>query len=341
VSARGPRRLALAALCAATLSASLAPVAAESAKPTKLRVTVSDVLSRAPFFIAEAEGYFADQGIEIEPLTFRSTNAALPGLAAGDVDVFLGTLSPGMLNLIARAGRVKIVLARIGDSPDEACPSHALVAKRELVESGRLETAADLRGLRVATERTASSFYAISTLLASAGLTLDDVEPAYTAERLEVEAFERDLLDVAATTEPWMTRILDGGKAVIWMPMHDIVPGFQYGFMVFGPSLLDRDRDAGQRFVTAYLRGVRQYAGEGKSDRNVRIVAERLRLDADPVRRMCWPYHPVDGQVDLDSLDRYQKWALQEGFLDRLLDRDAVWDRSFVDHARRVLDQAE
>ena len=105
--------------------------------------------------------------------------------------------------------------------------------------------------------------------------------------------------------------------------------------MLFGPSLLRSNREAGQRFVTAYLRGVHQYASEGKTDHLAGIIAKRLRLDLDFVRRMCWPYLPADGHVSAESLDHYQKWALREGLIDRVLAIDEVWDRSFVDHANR------
>jgi NitT/TauT family transport system substrate-binding protein len=328
------------ALWAAALCGGRGSTDAESAKPTKLRVVKSEHVTGAPFFIAEEDGFFADQGLAIEALTFRDNAAALPGLAAGDVDVYVSTIAPNMLNIIARTDDVKIVLARSGQNP-AGCSAYGLMAKRELVESGRLRVPADLRGLRVGTERTSSNFYVISTLLASAGLTLDDIKASHIPQRLEPEAFERDLLDVTSSAEPWMTRMVDGGSAVVWLPTRDIVPDFQYHFMLFGPSLLRGNREAGRQFVTAYLRGVRQYIKEGKTDRIAGIIAKRLRLDVDFVRRMCWPYLPADGHVSLESLDRYQRWALREGLVDRVLGADEVWDRSFVDHANRVLDGAK
>jgi ABC-type nitrate/sulfonate/bicarbonate transport system substrate-binding protein len=178
-------------------------------------------------------------------------------------------------------------------------------------------------------------------VLASASLTLDDIKASSIPQQLEPEAFERDLVDVTPSSEPWMTRMIDGGSAVLWLPTGDVVPGFQYHFILFGPSLLRENREAGQRFVTAYLRSVRQYVKEGKTDRLAGILAKRLRLDADFVRRMCWPSVPADGHVDLESLDQYQKWALREGLVDRVLRADELWDRSFVDHANRVLDGAQ
>jgi NitT/TauT family transport system substrate-binding protein len=310
---------------------------ARPGEPTRIRVTVLGSMSHAPLFIADGQGYFAEQGLEIEPVTFRRTAAGLPGLAAGDLDVYIGALAPSLLNVIARTDNVKIALARTTLS-SEGCVAYALLARRELVESGRLKGPQDLAGLRIGTERTSSNFYIINMLLRSGGLTPDDVETTHIPYRLKPEGFERGLMDVSTSSEPWKTRILQGGSAVQWIPTREVVPGFQYGFMLFGPTLLEENREAGRRFVTAYLRGVRDYHHKGKTERHLEIVAKRLRLDTELLEAACWPYQQYDGRVDFERFDHYQTWALGEGLVDRKLTVRELWDRSFVDYANGVLD---
>jgi NitT/TauT family transport system substrate-binding protein len=178
-------------------------------------------------------------------------------------------------------------------------------------------------------------------LLRSGGLTVDDVQTEYIPPVLKPEGFERDIIDVTTSSEPYMTRILDAGSAVKWMPFYDVVPGYQYGFMLFGPSLLKDHPELGRRFMRAYLRAVRQYNSEGKTPRHLEILSKQLRLDVEFLKRTCWPYHANDGQIDIERLNHYQDWALAEGFVDRKLTVEELWDRSFVDHANRVLDGAE
>ena len=102
-----------------------------------------------------------------------------------------------------------------GTTP-QGVPTRGCWPSASCVESGRLRVPADLRGLRVGSERSSVNFYIISTLLASAGLTLDDIKASHIPTRLEPEAFQRDLLDVATSSEPWMTRIIEGGSGVVW-----------------------------------------------------------------------------------------------------------------------------
>ena len=324
----------------ALLAAILVATAALASDLTPVRVTLSETLSHAPLYIADEEGFFTDEGLELVGMTFRRTAAALPGLAGGDLDVYIGVSSPSNLNVIARSNDVKFVMART-EMRSEGCAAYSMMANRELVESGRLRTPADLKGLRIGTERTSSNFFIINMLLRSGGLTVDDVSTEYIPPALKPEGFQRDIIDVTTSSEPYLTRMIDAGSAVRWIPFNDVVPGYQYGYMLFGPTLLKDNREKGRRFMRAYLRAVRQYNREGKSERHLEILSARLRLDTDFLKRTCWPYHANDGRIDIELLDRYQEWALAEGFVDRTLTSDELWDRGFVDHANRVLDGAE
>jgi ABC-type nitrate/sulfonate/bicarbonate transport system substrate-binding protein len=130
--------------------------------------------------------------------------------------------------------------------------------------------------------------------------------------------------------EPWVTRILDTGAAEIWIPGHDIAPGFQYSFVLFGSRLLDEDRGAGRRFLRAYLEGVERYIDEAKSPRLIEILSRRTRLDADLLRRACWPPTVRDGGVDLASIERYQAWAAKQGLIDVRLDLAKLVDAGLL-----------
>ena len=126
--------------------------------------------------------------------------------------------------------------------------------------------------------RTAPSFYYWARLLERAGLTIDDVELKSVPDDLKVEAIARDLVDVATTIEPKVTRLVSSGDGKVWLPVAAATPDRQNTFLLFGPRLLHQRRDLGRRVMTAYLAGRAQYL-EGKTDRNVRILAARTHMD--------------------------------------------------------------
>ena len=95
---------------------------------------------------------------------------------------------------------------------------------------------------------------------------------------LKVEAIARDLVDVATTIEPKVTRLVSSGDGKVWLPVAAATPDRQNTFLLFGARLLHERRDLGRRVMAAYLAGRAQYL-EGKTDRNVRILAARTRMD--------------------------------------------------------------
>ena len=140
-------------------------------------------------------------------------------------------------------------------------------------------------------------------------------------------SLERGSIDAVAVSEPVLTRLGKTGR--VWVRAEDVVPNFQWGVLVFGPRLLDRDRDVGVRFIRAYNRGVRRY-GEGKTDRNVAVIAEASGTTEPMTRDACWlTFRPGSG-IDWKSIAEFQRWANEHGLMEHTLTRDQVWDSSFV-----------
>jgi len=152
------------------------------------------------------------------------------------------------------------------------------------------------------------------------------------------EAFANGALDGALTGDPWTARLIDSGKGVIWKIGSDVAPGMEFAVIAFGPNLLEKDLEAGERFMVAYFKALRQY-NEGKTDRNVTLMAQLTELDAELVRKMTWPYIRSDGRLNIGSMMEFQKWAMAEGVLDRTIPEEEFWEPRFTDHALRVLDQ--
>lgn len=335
-------RRALAALfwTAAACSIRLPLVAAAErgggeSEPVRVRVVIAPTLSYGPLWIALEEGFFREEGLDVELLTMRRTAEALPSLAAGQVEVLGSHVLPSHFNIIARSGNVRMVADK-GHYDPEGCTYEAVVAAPSVMASGRLDDPARFAGLRVATDKSMSGYFYIDTLLASLGVSYDVLRTFDLPLSSKEAGFANGAIDFSTAAEPWLTRLVRSGTAVTWRPVEDLVPGFQSGVILYGPALLDEDREVGTRFLVGYLRGIRRY-NEGKTDRNVEIVAEATDLDQDLVRDACWITMRDDGEIDVESLIGYQRWALREGLIDRTVAPEEFWDPSFVRRASEIL----
>ncbi len=306
--------------------------------PRRVRVGVLPWLSNAPVQIAIAEGYFADVGLEVEPVRLLGGNAGTPLLATGELDVMAGPASPGVLNVIARGMNLRIVAdkAYIASRDSSDCPNSAVVLQRD-----RARAAAERGGppvlRRVRRTETAGLEYFIDLAFDAAGIDTTNIEFfRINTTAATIDAMNTGAVDATSTAEPVTTRLFDDGHTILW-DARDYTPGLPYGFILYGPALLERDRDAGVRFMTAYLRGVRQYA-QGKTERNIELLSRWLGESPDLLRRACWPPVRQDGRLDTAPLAGFQAWALARGLLDRALDAHEYWEPYFVEQALRRLD---
>ena len=67
--------------------------APQKAQKVTLKVVLLPYLAFAPFFIGEEEGYFAEQGLEVEFVKFAGAAQAMPLLAQGSLHVGAGAIS--------------------------------------------------------------------------------------------------------------------------------------------------------------------------------------------------------------------------------------------------------
>lgn len=305
------------------------------AKPVKLKVSLLPYISYAPFFIGKEEGYFAEQGLEIEFVEIRSEDN-IPALAQGKLDVAAGFMAVNILNAIARGAGIKFVADKGHIDPTDDA-STAIVAKRTLVEAGELDSPAQLKGKRIILQQETIQGYYVEKLLNSANLTLDDIEIVdLYSPPVRLKALENGTIDLVTTSEPWVTRMVQSGHASLWMPIHKIIPDFQFSFILYGSRLLDKNPEAGKRFMVAYLKAVQQY-NQGKTERNLDILTKFTRLDRELLKEARWAQIRNDGRINVKSVLDFQTWAVEKGFLDIKVTEEQIWEPGFVEHACKIL----
>ena len=310
----------------------------KKAEPATLKVAILPYLSYAPFFISQEEGYFAEQGIQIEVIKFANSPDAIPALAQGQLDVAGGIMTVSMLNAMAHGARLRFVADKSYCDP-AGCVYMGLFAKRTLVEAGELANPVQLKGRRIAINEASTEGYWVQKVLATAGLNLDDVRTGDIPDPVMLSAFEKGAIDLGTPAEPWGTRIVNAGHAVLWMPMSKVVPDFQFGVVLFGPNLLDKNPEAGKRFMIAYLKGVEQYR-KGKTERNLEILMAHTGLDRELLKQACWPPFRAGGCINSESVLDFQAWAREKGYLEKSVTQEQFWDARFVDYAEQIMKKA-
>jgi len=296
-----------------------------------IRMSTGSYLADAATFLAQDQGLFAAQDLDVRIELLNKSATSLQALAAGELDVAgSGPLNPRTFNVIQRGGKMRLVATRAHYAAD-GCAHDAFVVRNELLDSGRVTDAASLKGLRITTERTASNYYYFNKLLQQGGLTLDDVELVDMPPATRGGAFAKGLIDVSTATEPWTTRLVREGHVRVWKRVGEVLPDRHNTFILFSERLLRERRDLGVRFLAAYAEATRRLRVEGKSPRNVESIARWTKLDPAELRQMCWPQPPIDLRPDPHSLVEYQEWALANHLIDTISPYDQLVDTGFLD----------
>ncbi len=301
----------------------------------RVKLLSTRFLSFAPLAIARDEGYFRAQGLDVEMVPLVSSADAAALLIRGDLDVATGVLKIADFNAIARGAALRLVADK-GHFESGACPVSAFVARPGFFDGMGGNGPERIRGARFAVVPLHFMEYALETLLGRNRMSLADLKLARIPGSAVAEAFGAGSLDLGELTEPDLSRVVGTGRAVVWKDLREILPGAQHSAIYFGPRLLVRDRDAGRRFMVAYLQGVRQY-NRGKTARNLDILASGTGLDPELLRTACWSSIRGDGKIDVASVIDFQRWAVGRSALDAVVPPERFWDPSFIDEAGKVL----
>lgn len=327
-----------AALAACVLLSACRP-ANHSARPdtVTLRGLAFPSLSYGPFFIADEEGYFREQGLQVDFVGMKRSADALPAVMQGALDFTGDFLGAGYLNAMARGSSIRFVADK-GYIAATRCDAYAFVAGRTVMARGAFDRVARLRQRKVGVNARSVSGYLVDQLLSTGGLTLDDVEVVEIPTPALEQAMGRSI-DMALMIEPAVSRAVQRGLGGVLATPQQLVPDFQLAYVLFGPNLLQENPEAGRRFMIAYLKAVRQFS-QGKTERNLDILSARTGQDRELLRQACWPSFRVDGRINHDSIPEFQKWALKRGLIDTSLTVEQYWDGRFVDYANQALDGA-
>jgi NitT/TauT family transport system substrate-binding protein len=307
--------------------------------PVAVKVGDAGTVAHRGIYIGLERGYFADEGLEAELVPFAGDQ--IPSLLTGDLHVGNGGATPALFNAAVRGVGVKIVNYNIMVGPDDS--SSGFVVRRDHLDSGRYRERKDFRGFTVAVTTAPLSQLYLEKLLAPAGLTLADVQTTILPFPDMVPALANRALDAAFEAEPFITVLEAQGIAQEVAPMGDVWPGVVGNVMMMSPQFTEQQPEAARRFITAHLRGVRDYyravqRNEGGRDEIVQILIKYTPIK-DPKLYTRLLTSPVDPNLELSerSLEEIQDYFMRIGLLPQRIDVRQVLDRSYADYALQRL----
>ena len=337
-SARWTRASVVTAVCVLSgvaLDAAYRPAAAAD----QVKIGIARTISDAGYYIADAMGFFREDGLDVSITGFNSAAQMIAPLGTGELDVGGGTVSAGFYNAVGRGIGMKIVADQASIKPGYGYSS--LMVRKDHVVSGRYKTFADLKGMKVAIGAPGTgTASALNEALKKGGLKYGDVDVVYIGFPEHLPAYKNKGIDASITNEPTMTRAIEDGVAVRVAGNDVTYPDQQTAVTFFSDHFISGRREVAERFMRAYLRGVRMYndalkdgrlAGPKANEVIAILVKYTTIKDESMFRRMVPSYCNPDGEVNVASLRKDLDFFRELGLIEKKdVSVDGVVDASFA-----------
>ena len=310
----------------------------------ELTIGTIGAASDAPLFIADAKGYFAEQGLKVKFVRFDSAAKAIPSLSSGEIDVGSGATSAGLYNAVARGIGIKIVADKARNTKNYSFED--IMVRSDLYDSGKVKSLKDFKGLKVAISAKGNSEDAlVNYALTKNGLGIKDIDPIYLGFPNQIAAYANKGIDASLTVEPTVTKLLQLGAAKKLVTADEIFPGFQTAVIFFSPKFA-QEKETAKKFMIALVKAMRFYddslagghiAGQNADEVIDILVKYSFLKDPKVHRAIISQVVDPDGNLNVPALEMAWQYFKDVGEIDGKVTVKDVIDLSYVHEATKVL----
>jgi len=197
-----------------------------------------------PIYLAQAKGFFQEEGVEVDCQIQESTQARHAALVSGEIDLIGITLESVIL---ANAQGVPMQVVGISDISDGG---------DGIIATNNIMSIQGLKGKKVAFPEGQPSHLFLLYHLEKAGLAPTDIQPIFTDDAGKAgELFAAGQGDAAVTWEPWLSRASESGKGHVLVSSKGI-KDILIGILGANRNNVAQSKDKFQRFFRGWYRAL-------------------------------------------------------------------------------------
>lgn len=324
---RSARRTCLAIL-AFTALLSVAGVQAQTLqKITYLLPAPVTLPAFGPWMLAQAKGYYAAEGLEVEFVAGRGGVDVAKQVGAGNAAVG-GAI--GDTPIIARANGIPIkAVAVLGGGSMMQLVSH----KDERIESPR-----ELKGKTVTViSYTDTTYYALLGMLSKVGLTKSDVNIQAAGPAGVWQQFASKKAAAMAGVPDWTVSAMEAGAKVDILPADVYFKSMAQAILASDETIL-KNPQLMQKLVRATLKGMQDIMNDPKTAASVYVKHVPMYLGKETTiqanfemyNKYVYGGQKIVGQMDEARLDELQKFYVTNGVVARQAPLKDLYTNQFV-----------
>lgn len=216
--------------------------------PGKIKIGVLKIADSFPLYVAEKEGLFQEQGLDVEIVDFQSASDQSVAYEAGELDgLMTDMIVQSLINKSAQGREMRAVDMALGGSKEEG---------RFLVVSspgGSIREAKDLEGARIGISENTMMEYLVVSYLTDLGVDVSKVNliniPKLTL-RLDA-VIEGNDLDAAILPDPLAIEAVNRGCITV-IDDTQLEKNYSQSVVTLSREIIEEYPEAAAAFVAAY-----------------------------------------------------------------------------------------
>jgi NitT/TauT family transport system substrate-binding protein len=314
------RKLATLTFFAALFAACAAPATPTPKPPVLMRIGVLPITDVVPFYVAEQQGYFLKQGLNVELVPAASAAERDQMMLTQQIDGQLNDLvSTALFN--AQSPKIKIVRqARIA-FPNAA--QYWILTPKD----SPIKTAQDLKGKEIAISQNSVIEYVTQRLLEREGLSPADIKTTNVPSiPTRLQLLQQGQVAAATLPDPLASlAILQGARIVVADTQY---PEYSMSVISFRNKVLAQRASDVKGFLAAYDQAIGDIRAKPEQFRN--ILIERGRVPDQLKDKYQFPPFPDPGIPSKAQWDDVVKWALDRKLIAAPVTFESSVDSGFV-----------
>ena len=266
---------------------------------TKLTVGVMGSIDAVPLVIAKENGYFEEEGVDLDLQIFKAANDRDAALQAGELD---GVLCDETAISIYQNSDIDMKITGTTNG------SWTLVAGKD---SG-ITSLSDLKGKKVGISKNTMIEYLADDIALSNGLEVSDIEKvAIPAMPARLEALKNNQIDAAILPAPFNdTAVADGGVEITKIYNKDIM----ISVTAFLQEVIDKDANVIKGFYNAYNKAI-EFINSNDISEYEDIIISTVGYSEDMRGNIVLPEFKTNYLPAEENVQNVLDWSKEKGLL--------------------------
>lgn len=273
--------------------------------PAKIRIGVLPILDALPLYVAEAQGYFAEQNVKVEFVPVASAAERDQLMQAGQIDAMINDL---VSTMFYNKGGATIVIVRFARTATPTYPQYRILAGK----TSGITDVAGLKGVEIAISQGTVIEYVTDRLLQAEGFTADDIKTVAIPKIPDrLAALNDGTVKAATIPDPAASAAIAGGAAVILDDTKH--PEFGNSVFSFSAAFANKEPAAIKGFLAAYEKAVADINAD-KTKWNDILLANKLLSDK-LIGNYTLPDYPAASVPSEAQFKDVNDWAKAKGLI--------------------------